>query len=199
MTTLRCALDEAFSAYFCVILFDSIKYELYPQDLQETNGKMGLGVYCTLDLEKAQAMNKDVLIAEFRPSPEEAMRSGASELLVVREGHESWADRWRQRGYSGVIFQATEVCLRAECIRALYRREWRKPEVAWQGLMWLLMRMRDPPLAIDGETAQTDAAWAKALERLKTYGDKQVDTTRKRFEHVWQTVEQGGSSGCAIL
>mmetsp|Transcript_94070 Transcript_94070/g.280750 ORF Transcript_94070/g.280750 Transcript_94070/m.280750 type:complete len:200 (+) Transcript_94070:120-719(+) len=198
MAMLRCLPDEAFSAYYCVMLFDSIGYELHAQDLQEVDGSMGLGIYCTLDLERAQAIGKEVLIAEFWPTPTEGLRSGASELLVVADDQDGGGDRWRPRGYSGVVFGGTELCIRVECIRALYRREWRRPQAAWLGLQRLVSHMRDPPLAIDSETSQTEASWAKALERLKTYGDNRVQETRERLEPLWrQRVDHTGSS-CAV-
>mmetsp|Transcript_119976 Transcript_119976/g.373657 ORF Transcript_119976/g.373657 Transcript_119976/m.373657 type:complete len:200 (+) Transcript_119976:124-723(+) len=198
MAMVRCLPDEAFSAYFCVMLFDSIGYELHAQDLQEVNGSMGLGIYCTLDLERAQATSKEVLIAEFWPTPSDGSRSGASELLVVAVPGDAGGDRWRQRGYSGVLFGGTELCLRVECLRALYRREWRQPPTAWMGLQRLVSRMRDPPLAIDSETSQTDASWAKALERLKTYGDKRVLETRERLEPVWRRRAEPAGGGCSV-
>ena len=77
-------------AYYCVQLFDSIGFELYAkdrgysvgffngplvhgsalQDLQEVKGPHGLGIYCTLDLQKAQETGKTVLLAEFLAAKE---------------------------------------------------------------------------------------------------------------------------------
>jgi len=199
MSTLRCQPDEAWSAYYCVMLFDSIGYELYPQDLQETNGVMGQGIYCTLDFEKAQSTGKEVLISEFRPTCNEPSRSGASEILVVAEGREEEGKRWRSRGFSGVLFQGTELCLRGECVTALYRREWRRPEAAWQGLARAVKQLLDPPLAVDSETSQTEASWAKAMERLKTYGDKQVRESRERLENAWTRHAEQSAAGSACV
>mmetsp|Transcript_76312 Transcript_76312/g.150904 ORF Transcript_76312/g.150904 Transcript_76312/m.150904 type:complete len:202 (+) Transcript_76312:130-735(+) len=200
MSTLRCSQDETFSAYFTVMLFDSIGYELYAQDLQETNGSMGLGIYCTLDLDRAHAVGKEILVAEFRPTKADSERSGASDLLVVSEGdRETVGDRWRKRGFSGILFEGTELCVRVDCIAALYRRDWQKPQACWPGLARIVASMREPPFVIDDQTVETDAAWAKALERIKAHGDKQVAETRGRLESIWQqNSEQGGSGSCAI-
>mmetsp|Transcript_90998 Transcript_90998/g.150690 ORF Transcript_90998/g.150690 Transcript_90998/m.150690 type:complete len:202 (+) Transcript_90998:70-675(+) len=200
MSTLRCTADEAFSAYVTMMLFDSIGFELHAMDLQESNGRLGLGIYCTLDAEKALASGKEVLVAEFRPTSSQPTRSGATELLVLSNEAEATSCRWRQRGFSGVLYEATEMCLRVDCMHALYRREWRRHQEAWPELSRLMSRMQDAPLAIDNETVQTEAAWAKAVERLKRYGDQQVQSTRERLETAWlEQVEQGGMMGsCRI-
>eukprot|EP00971_Amphidinium_carterae_P047800 941222-Amphidinium_carterae.2 len=87
MTSLSEHTGDTFSAYFCVVLFDSLGYELHAQDIQETRGAGGLGVHCTLDLEKAQAVaqttGKQILIAEFSPTPRLPTRAGANGLLLV--------------------------------------------------------------------------------------------------------------------
>merc|ERR1719401_1166142 len=118
--------------------------------------------------------------------------------MVVADNNLEHGKTWRQRGFSGVLFQGTELCLRSECIGALYRREWRKPEAAWQGLSRTLSQMNDPPLAIDADTTQTDAAWAKALERLKTYGDKQVQESREHLERFWTNLNEKPPGYCSI-
>jgi len=199
MATLRCNPDETFSAYLCVVLFDSIGYELYPQDIQEARGRMGLGISCTFDLEKAQTFGKEILIVEFRPTPVQASRSGASEILV---GTDTQAlCRWRERGFSSVLYEGTEIIIRADCIQAVYRREWSRPESAWDGLSRLMARMRDPPLSIDSDTVQNEATWTKAIERLKRYGDQQVLQSRERLEAAWKGIAQegqGSNSPCVI-
>ncbi|CAK0816135.1 unnamed protein product [Prorocentrum cordatum] len=194
---LACEQDEAFSAYFCVVLFDSIGYELHPQDLQESAGPVGTGIYCTLDLNRALATQKEVLVAEFRPTPSESLRSGSTELLIAaaaEDGSAGSGSRWRQRGYSGVLYGATELCIRAECIRALYRRDWQRPGAAWADLDRLLVRMRDPPFLVDPEVSQPELAWAKALERLRLYGDQRVKDTRERLENLWLDTAQQAES-----
>eukprot|EP00927_Polykrikos_kofoidii_P052413 TRINITY_DN4621_c0_g1_i1.p1 TRINITY_DN4621_c0_g1~~TRINITY_DN4621_c0_g1_i1.p1 ORF type:complete len:199 (-),score=40.34 TRINITY_DN4621_c0_g1_i1:61-657(-) len=198
MTQLMCATDETFCAYYCVMLFDSIGYELHAQDLQEIKGPMGLGVYCTLDLERAYASGKEVLVAEFRPTPTKSLPSGATELLM-ESGDVGDEGAWRSRNYSGVLYKGTEVCLRVHCIHALYRREWSKPQADWDALGRLMTRMKSPPLSIDSETAQTDAAWAKALERLKTYADQQVASSREHLESSWLRAGLDKGSGCVIV
>eukprot|EP00929_Paragymnodinium_shiwhaense_P096284 TRINITY_DN57825_c0_g1_i1.p1 TRINITY_DN57825_c0_g1~~TRINITY_DN57825_c0_g1_i1.p1 ORF type:complete len:146 (+),score=29.62 TRINITY_DN57825_c0_g1_i1:89-526(+) len=140
MPSLTCEQDEAFTAYFCVTLFDSIGYELHAQDLQEATGPMGFGIYCTLDLEKAQRSGKEILICEFKPTNSVPWSSGASDMLVVSAGGESSSadGRWRQRGFSGCIYNGSELVLRCECISALYRREWLQPQPDWRALVRLM-------------------------------------------------------------
>ena len=46
--------------------------------------------------------------------------------------------RWRERLYAGCVFQVAELCIRADTITALYRREWNRPELAWNGLARLM-------------------------------------------------------------
>lgn len=220
MSTFKCQADETLNAYVCILLFDSIGYELHPQAVQERKGKAGLGVYCTLDREKALASGKEVLVAEFRPTspatsllqsvpslsaeqaapaplPSLGPKSGGSELFLVTE-ESTTLEKWRRWGYSGVVFDGTELCLRADCIQALYRREWSRPESAWDDLQHLTHHMNDPPLAIDSETVRTDAAWSKAVERLKHYGDQQVHHTRERLEAAIQESSAPSTSACNI-
>eukprot|EP00440_Ansanella_granifera_P040449 gb/GFBE01043872.1/.p1 GENE.gb/GFBE01043872.1/~~gb/GFBE01043872.1/.p1 ORF type:complete len:196 (+),score=20.45 gb/GFBE01043872.1/:1-588(+) len=193
---LRCR-EQTFSAYYCVQLFDSIGFELYAQDVQETNGPMGHGVYCTLDLGTAQSTGKTVLLAEFRPTGADAGLTGVSDLLLSTT---SSGDNWRERGYAGVLYGERELCIRVECIRVLYRREWRHAETSWQALKRMVDRMEDPPLALDSETSQTDAAWAKALERLKSYGDNQVAKSRDYLGQIWHKNAENATAGggCSI-
>mmetsp|Transcript_101255 Transcript_101255/g.179906 ORF Transcript_101255/g.179906 Transcript_101255/m.179906 type:complete len:204 (-) Transcript_101255:170-781(-) len=202
MSILRCTPDSAFTAYYCVKLFDSIGYELYPQDLQDAQGPRGLGIYCTLDLEKAQSSGKDVLIAEFRPSVSGASHS---ELLLSVPGSAETPgspedERWRERNFSGTVFESTELCIRVNTITALYRREWTHPAVSWTGLARIVDRMHDPPLAIDSETTRTDASWAKAMERMKSYGDNQVMKTKEQIAPLWnnQAERMTAPSRCTI-
>lgn len=122
MSVLECKPGEAFSAYFVVRLFDDIEYQLYPQGLQESNRARGMGLYCTLNLADAEASGKDVIVVEFVPTLVEAT-CGCNDLLVEIDGTDG--HRWRQRGYSGLLFTPVSLCIRSECIRALYRREWR--------------------------------------------------------------------------
>eukprot|EP00931_Biecheleriopsis_adriatica_P122122 TRINITY_DN97132_c0_g1_i1.p1 TRINITY_DN97132_c0_g1~~TRINITY_DN97132_c0_g1_i1.p1 ORF type:complete len:217 (-),score=23.98 TRINITY_DN97132_c0_g1_i1:55-642(-) len=178
---LRCR-DSTFSAYYCVHLFDSIGFELFAQDLQEAKGPVGQGVYCTLDLEKAQSTGKTVLLVEFKPNGIDHWNSGFSELLLSTSGN---GDNWRERGYAGVMYGEADICIRVEAVRVLYRREWRHSETAWPSLHRILHCMEDPPLALDSDASQTDAAWAKSLERLKGYGDKQTKKTAERLGPVW--------------
>merc|ERR1719408_815887 len=120
---------------------------------------------------------------------------------MIESGDAQSQGRWRQRGYTGALYEGTEIILRVDCIHALYRREWQRPECVWEELSRLMGRMRDPPLAIDSETHQTDAAWAKAVERLKRYGDQQVLQSRERLEPAWHDQVQRGlgeSSGCTV-
>merc|ERR1712187_192292 len=135
------------------------------------------------DIDAARKSNKEILIAEFVPAPTAPTLSGASELLIIGSDGENGSPcgNWRPRGFNGVLHNGMELCIRCDCIRALYRREWLRPEADWNALSHLMARMRSPPLSIDSETHLTDAAWAKALERVKSYGDSQVTVTRERL------------------
>mmetsp|Transcript_64954 Transcript_64954/g.120920 ORF Transcript_64954/g.120920 Transcript_64954/m.120920 type:complete len:204 (-) Transcript_64954:13-624(-) len=202
MTSLSEHTGDTFSAYFCVVLFDSLGYELHAQDIQETRGAGGIGVHCTLDIEKAQALaqttGKQILIAEFSPSPRLPSRSGANGLLLAgSEDLDKCA--WRQRGFAGVLYDGTELILTVEAIHALYRREWRRLEepAEWDGLQRLMAAMTEPPLSIDSDSVRSDAAWAKALERLKRYGDDQVLQSKDKLEQAWQNRHDARSS-CSV-
>merc|ERR1719379_3073419 len=103
MTALGCEPNEVFSAYFCVTLFDSISWEILPQDLQEaSNAPMGRGIYCTLDLQKAKATGKEVLVCEFEPTPAHATFFSSRDMAVSTAGPD--AGDWRRSQYSAVIF-----------------------------------------------------------------------------------------------
>eukprot|EP00435_Cladocopium_sp_Y103_P044786 s3065_g12.t1 len=132
-------------------------------DLQEVKGPHGLGIYCTLDLQRAQDIGKTVLLAEFKANTAERGVPGISDLLFSSAGGENW----RERGYAGVVYSPTELCIRVECIRVLYRREW-PGAISWPALKRIVDAMQDPPLALDSDFAQSDTAWAKAMERLKS-------------------------------
>mmetsp|Transcript_12252 Transcript_12252/g.28593 ORF Transcript_12252/g.28593 Transcript_12252/m.28593 type:complete len:204 (+) Transcript_12252:170-781(+) len=199
-SSLRDYTSDTFSAYFCVVLFDTLGYELHAQDVQETRSKGGLGVQCTLDLEKAQALSqstgKQILVAEFSPTPRLPTRSGSSGLLLASTD-ELEKCGWRQRGYCGVLYDGTELVLAVESIHALYRREWSvdaPPE--WDGLVHLMAAMSEPPLSIDSESVRSEASWAKALERLRRYGDDQVQQSRDRLEQSWNARNDAHSSCC---
>lgn len=236
MSSFKCEPDETFSAYVCILLFDTLGYELHPQAIQQQKGAAGLGVYCTLDREKAlelRAAGKEVLIAEFCPTPAPPLtaasaalgaasavlgatpaaatqatstspsansrsRSGGSQLYLMPEEDTAKAAKWRKLGYSGVVYDGVEMCIRVDCIQALYRREWTRPESAWDELQRLTYRMNDSPLAIDSDTVRTEVAWAKATERLKNYGDQQVDQTRQRLENAIRECSERSSYGCAV-
>eukprot|EP00439_Symbiodinium_sp_Y106_P082723 s172_g22.t1 len=192
---LRCR-DSTFSTYYCVQLFDSIGFELFAKDLQEVKGPYGQGVYCTLDLDKARETGKTVLLAEFKPNTAERGVPGISELLISSG---AGGENWRERGYAGVVYSDTELCLRVECLRVLWRREW-AGDSNWAALKRLLDAMEDPPLALDSDSAQTDAAWAKAMERLKGCGDTQVQRARDQLGSAWRKHAEASTAGysCAI-
>ncbi|CAJ1347082.1 unnamed protein product [Effrenium voratum] len=190
---LRCR-DVTYSAYYCVQLFDSIGFELYAKDLQEVRGPQGLGVYCTLDLQKARDTGKTVLIAEFKANTAERGVPGISDLLVSSGGN---GENWRERGYAGVLYSSTEICIRVECIRVLYRREW-QGEISWPALKRICDAMEDPPLALDSDAAQSDAAWAKSMERLKSYSDNQVQRTKDQLCPVWHKHTENAGSSCTM-
>eukprot|EP00746_Dinoflagellata_sp_MGD_P001389 gnl/MRDRNA2_/MRDRNA2_102607_c0_seq1.p1 gnl/MRDRNA2_/MRDRNA2_102607_c0~~gnl/MRDRNA2_/MRDRNA2_102607_c0_seq1.p1 ORF type:complete len:199 (-),score=40.88 gnl/MRDRNA2_/MRDRNA2_102607_c0_seq1:1-597(-) len=198
MSALGCKSNEVFSAYFCVTLFDSIGWEIHPQDLQESSASMGRGIYCTLDLQKAKATGKDVLIVEFEPTSVTRSWFSSKDLATSTRGPDN--GDWRSNSYSGVLFDGTEICLRAECINALYRREWTRDEYAWQALSRLMTRLQSPPLSIDSSVQQTEAAWMKALERLKWFGDQQVQKTRDRLERCWlEQMQRDSEPRCTIM
>lgn len=138
-------------------------------------------------------MGKTVLLAEFKANTAERGVPGISDLLFSSGG-----GNWRERGYAGVVYSPTELCIRVECIRVLYRREW-PGAISWPALKRIVDAMQDPPLALDSDFAQSDTAWAKAMERLKSYGDSQVSSTKEQLGPAWQThADSAGGPSCAI-
>eukprot|EP00913_Durusdinium_trenchii_P025554 g23985.t1 len=165
------------------------------QDLQEVKGSHGLGIYCTMDLQKARDTGKTVLLAEFKANTAERGVPGISDILVSSSGN---GDNWRERGYAGVVYSTTELCIRVESIRVLYRREW-PGEISWPSLKRIVDAMQDPPLALESDFSQSEAAWAKAMERLKSYGDNQVQKAQEQLGPAWQKhAETAVGPTCAV-
>eukprot|EP00397_Hematodinium_sp_SG-2012_P062760 GEMP01085345.1.p1 GENE.GEMP01085345.1~~GEMP01085345.1.p1 ORF type:complete len:202 (+),score=37.11 GEMP01085345.1:235-840(+) len=187
----------ALSAYYCVTLFED-SWDVAPSDLQEqTNGPCGRGIYLTTDLEKCLAhTNKSILVVEFGAQTPEESFIDLNDFVL---GETDSAD-WRERGYAGVLYQGTELCISMDVIRCIYRRDWPATGdiMNWSALAQLMHKMAAPPLQIDSNMIESASgtSWHKALERLRDHGDEQVKLTKTIGEQAWTNKSDGSS--CTI-
>lgn len=127
---------------FCGLLNDEATRALKGRhpDIQEVEGLLGLGVYCSLCLTDAQSHGRDVLVVRALPGPPSSGHHGLDDergigIKVLKapdpSGHwrdEGFAGCWLPSGMSPVADPKGELCLKAA---VLTKASLHRPSSSW--------------------------------------------------------------------
>jgi len=204
--TLEVSDIDVLTGYVCVKLFEDY-WGIRPSDLQEkSKGECGPGLYVTTDLhrclEKEGTESKTILAVEIGMKSQTDTNYVSLNGILLADKSDVNRHQWRERGYGGVQFGCSDLCVSLDMIRCVYRRSLPKDldptTLDWNALSNLMGHMNQPPVLVASE--RTAEAWAEALEGLKFHGDREAYATAELCENQWnkKILLKGQNPPCSI-